>query len=123
MDSTQERTFCKWCAQFQSSSRLLCIPYSIFRLNTKLEANGYPPMQSLVHDLSDGVRLIQLMAQIDLGDTSLGRYNKNPRMRVQKAENVNKALEFIRQRGIKLTNIGPEGAIRQHIMGGSSHDG
>lgn len=46
---------------------------------------------------------------MDQGDTSLGRYNKNPRMRVQKAENVNKALEFIRQRGIKLTNIGPEG--------------
>ncbi|KIK94047.1 hypothetical protein PAXRUDRAFT_478545 [Paxillus rubicundulus Ve08.2h10] len=87
MDSTQERTFCKW-------------------LNTKLEANGYPPMHSLVHDLSDGVRLIQLMEI--MGDTSLGRYNKNPRMRVQKAENVNKALEFIRQRGVKLTNIGPE---------------
>jgi hypothetical protein len=31
------------------------------RLNTKLEANGYPPMSSLVKDLSDGVRLIQLM--------------------------------------------------------------
>jgi hypothetical protein len=30
-------------------------------------------------------------------------------MRVQKAENVNKALEFITSRGIKLTNIGPEG--------------
>ncbi|KAL4080698.1 calponin homology domain-containing protein [Scleroderma citrinum] len=88
MDSTQERTFCKW-------------------LNTKLEAKGYPPMRSLVEDLSDGVRLIQLM----VGDTSLGRYNKNPRMRVQKAENVNKALEFIRQRGIKLTNIGPEDII------------
>ncbi|KAH7885253.1 calponin homology domain-containing protein [Phlebopus sp. FC_14] len=87
MDSTQERTFCKW-------------------LNTKLEASGYPPMHSLVQDLSDGVRLIQLMEI--MGDTSLGRYNKNPRMRVQKAENVNKALEFIRQRGIKLTNIGPE---------------
>jgi hypothetical protein len=43
------------------------------------------------------------------GDTSLGRYNKNPRMRVQKAENVNKALEFITSRGVKLTNIGPEG--------------
>ncbi|KAG1885005.1 calponin homology domain-containing protein [Suillus subluteus] len=90
MDSTQERTFCKW-------------------LNTKLEANGYPPMHSLVQDLSDGVRLIQLMEI--MGDTSLGRYNKNPRMRVQKAENVNKALEFIRQRGIKLTNIGPEDII------------
>lgn len=99
-------------------------------------------MTSLVKDLSDGVRLIQLMVclifradfssfadnyagdhgYISLcccgllsmfnhlsGDTSLGRYNKNPRMRVQKAENVNKALEFITSRGVKLTNIGPEG--------------
>jgi hypothetical protein len=86
----QERTFCKW-------------------LNTKLEANGYPPMVSLVEDLSDGVRLIQLMEI--MGDTSLGRYNKAPRMRIQKAENVNKALEFINSRGVKLTNIGPEDII------------
>jgi len=86
----QERTFCKW-------------------LNTKLELNGYPPMSSLVKDLSDGVRLIQLMEI--MGDVSLGRYNKAPRMRVQKAENVNKALEFITSRGVKLTNIGPEDII------------
>jgi Calponin homology (CH) domain len=107
--------------------------------------NGYPPMASLVKDLSDGVRLIQLMVRLQsgsiasipdfesivqpgdygyvtsnvldcpnlravyAGDTSLGRYNRNPRMRVQKAENVNKALEFITSRGVKLTNIGPEG--------------
>jgi len=45
------------------------------------------------------------------GDVSLGRYNKNPRIRVQKAENVNKALEFINSRGVKLTNIGPEGPV------------
>ncbi|EIM86004.1 uncharacterized protein STEHIDRAFT_98331 [Stereum hirsutum FP-91666 SS1] len=63
-------------------------------------------MTSLVKDLSDGVRLIQLMEI--MGDTTLGRYNRNPRMRVQKAENVNKALEFITSRGVKLTNIGPE---------------
>ena len=31
------------------------------RLNTKLESAGHPPMTSLVKDLSDGVRLIQLM--------------------------------------------------------------
>ncbi|SJL07661.1 related to alpha-actinin [Armillaria ostoyae] len=86
----QERTFCKW-------------------LNTKLELNGYPPMSSLVKDLSDGVRLIQLMEI--MGDVSLGRYNKAPRMRIQKAENVNKALEFITSRGVKLTNIGPEDII------------
>ncbi|KIY46738.1 hypothetical protein FISHEDRAFT_66337 [Fistulina hepatica ATCC 64428] len=84
----QERTFCKW-------------------LNTKLEAAGHPPMTSLVKDLSDGVRLIQLMVR----DVSLGRYNKNPRIRVQKAENVNIALEFIGSRGVKLTNVGPEDII------------
>ncbi|KAI0789597.1 actinin-like protein [Abortiporus biennis] len=86
----QERTFCKW-------------------LNTRLESAGYPPMTSLVKDLSDGVRLIQLMEI--MGDTSLGRYNRTPRMRVQKAENVNKALAFISSRGVKLTNIGPEDII------------
>jgi hypothetical protein len=50
------------------------------------------------------------------GDTSLGRYNKNPRIRVQKAENVNKALEFINSRGVKLTNIGPEGEQRAFYL-------
>ena len=34
------------------------------RLNTKLESQNYPPMTSLVQDLSDGVRLIQLMVFI-----------------------------------------------------------
>ena len=96
-------------------------------------------MNSLVEDLSDGVRLIQLMvrppfiawahshghgrrlwvpsvyfqlalgAQSKSGDVSLGRYNRNPRLRIQKAENVNRALEFINSRGVKLTNIGPVG--------------
>jgi len=32
-------------------------------------------------------------------------------MRIQKAENVNKALEFINSRGVKLTNIGSEDII------------
>ena len=102
-------------------------------------------MTSLVKDLSDGVRLIQLMVRIEIqicmhltiptgdygcvtchiyagclsmfaGDVSLGRYNKNPRMRVQKAENVNKALEFITSRGVKLTNIGPEGRSSTHTI-------
>lgn len=123
-------------------SRALTHPSLLVRLNTKLESQGYQPMTSLVKDLSDGVRLIQLMVRfptplgyiliytagnhgyippvfgpIDIlniqpaiGDVSLGRYNKNPWMRVQKAENVNRALEFINSRGVKLTNIGPEGS-------------
>ena len=40
-------------------------------------------------------------AQPVLGDVSLGRYNKNSRMCAQKAENVNRALEFINSRGVK----------------------
>ncbi|KAJ7069619.1 actin cross-linking [Mycena amicta] len=92
--SVQERTFCKW-------------------LNTKLETAGYPPMTSLVRDLSDGVRLIQLMEI--MGDVNLGRYNKTPRMRVQKAENVSKALDFITSRGVKLMNIGPEDIVDGNI--------
>lgn len=35
-----------------------------------------------------------------------------PRIRVQKVENVNKALEFIASRGVKLTNIGSEGTVK-----------
>lgn len=41
-----------------------------------------------------------------MSDTSLGRYNRKPIMRVQKAENAAKALQFIRDSGVKLTNIG-----------------
>lgn len=44
-----------------------------------------------------------------MSQTSLGRYNLNPRIRVQKAENVNRALQFIKGSGVVLTNIGPEG--------------
>jgi hypothetical protein len=48
-----------------NGTNIIC-SYSLFltllrRLNAKLEAHGHPPMTSLVKDLSDGVRLIQLM--------------------------------------------------------------
>jgi hypothetical protein len=51
-----------------------------------------------------------------MGDASLGRYNRTPRMRVQKAENVNKALQFIQSRGVTLTNIGPEGCFSPALL-------
>ncbi|CAE6415793.1 unnamed protein product [Rhizoctonia solani] len=57
----------------------------------------------------------QFNRETPIGDVSLGRYNKTPRMRVQKAENVNKALEFITSRGVKLTNIGPEDIIDGNV--------
>ncbi|UZJ56823.1 hypothetical protein CBS101457_006143 [Exobasidium rhododendri] len=89
-EDVQAKTFCKW-------------------LNTKLEARDFPPMVSLTTDLCDGVRLIELMEI--MGDTSLGRYYKMPRMRIQMAENVNKALDFIKSRGVVLTNVGAEDIV------------
>jgi hypothetical protein len=52
--------------------------------------------------------LIELLEII--GSESLGKYYKAPKLRVQKCENINRALEFIKKRGVALTNIGAEGA-------------
>ncbi|CCJ28921.1 unnamed protein product [Pneumocystis jirovecii] len=86
----QHKTFTKW-------------------LNTRLSSLDLTPAVSLKTDLSDGIRLICLLETI--GNENLGKYNKNPRLRVQKAENVNIALEYIKSRGIPLTNIGAEDII------------
>ena len=58
---------------------------------------------------------MSLCPQEIMSQSSLGRYNTNPRMRVQKAENVNRALQFIKGSGVILTNIGPEGG-QQHCL-------
>jgi hypothetical protein len=63
-----------------------------------------------------------------MSESNLGRYNKRPVLRVQKAEvsnhyivaasdtakvqNASKALNFIRERGVKLTNIGTSAPFR-----------
>jgi len=87
---TQHKTFSKW-------------------VNTKLSSRKITPAENLKYDLSDGIRLIQLLEVI--GGESLGRYNRAPRLRVQKAENVNSALDYIKNQGFPLTNIGAEDII------------
>lgn len=81
--------------------------------NTYLESGDIPPLQNLAPDLSNGVRLIQLLEII--GGESLGRYYKNPKLLVQKAENVNTALDFIRHRGVMVYNIGAEDIIDENL--------
>jgi len=76
-------------------------------------------MTSLSTDLSNGVRLCQLMEI--MGDVTFPKYNKNPKIRVQKAENVNVALNFIRDRGVVLTNVGAEGEFQ--VKRGEGIDG
>lgn len=96
--NVQQKTFTKW-------------------LNNKLQ-NRDLAIEDLVKDLSTGVILIHILEI--LGNESLGRYAANPRLRVQKFENVNKCLDFIKGRGIQMTNIGAEDIVdgnRKIILG------
>ena len=56
-------------------------------------------------DLSDGLRFIALVEV--LSGKRFMRYNKRPKIRSQKLENVTLALEFLQnEEGIKIVNIG-----------------
>ncbi|RDK39131.1 alpha-actinin, sarcomeric [Aspergillus phoenicis ATCC 13157] len=96
--NVQQKTFTKW-------------------LNDKLKVRKIF-IDDLVVDLSDGVILIHLLEI--LGGESLGRYASKPKLRVQKFENVNKSLDFIKGRRIPMTNIGAEDVVdgnRKIILG------
>ncbi|KAI8636991.1 actinin-like protein [Parasitella parasitica] len=90
----QKKTFTKW-------------------VNNKLDLTNIPNIVHLNQDLADGVRLIQLLEII--GGESLKPFNKNPTMIFQKMENVNKALDFIKSRGVALTNIGAEDIVNKNL--------
>ncbi|MCJ1343632.1 hypothetical protein MMC31_001828, partial [Peltigera leucophlebia] len=87
--TVQKKTFTKW-------------------LNSKVSPRNVI-VNDLVTDLSDGVILIHLLEI--LGNESLGRYASKPKLRVQRFENVNVALDFIKGRGIQMTNIGAEDVV------------
>ncbi|CAI6333938.1 unnamed protein product [Periconia digitata] len=94
----QQKTFTKW-------------------LNSKLKAVNVE-VKDLITDLSDGIALIHLLET--LSNESLGRYASRPKLRVQKFENVNKSLDFIKGRGIQMHNIGAEDIVdgnRKIILG------
>ena len=55
-----------------------------------------------------------------LSNESLGRYASKPKLRVQRFENANLALDFVKSRGIQLTNIGAEDVVdgnRKIVLG------
>ncbi|EGR50913.1 uncharacterized protein TRIREDRAFT_57891 [Trichoderma reesei QM6a] len=98
--TVQEKTFTKW-----------------YVLNTKIGVRNLE-VKDLVPDLSDGVMLIHLLEC--LSHESLGRYASRPKLRVQKFENANLSLDYIRSRGIQMTNIGAEDVVdgnRKIVLG------
>ena len=87
------------------------------RLNSKLAVRGVH-VDDLVRDVSDGTALIHLLEI--LSQESLGRYAAKPKLRVQRFENANIALDYIKGRKIQLTNIGAEDIVdgnRKIILG------
>lgn len=66
-------------------------------------------VENLANDLSDGIKLINLLEQISF--KRFGKYTKVVKFHNQKLENVSIALKFLKDEGLKLVAIGPEGIL------------
>ncbi|TMW58569.1 hypothetical protein Poli38472_010128 [Pythium oligandrum] len=81
----QKNTFTRWANTYLSRKRM--------------------QIEDLYEDLDDGIRLIALL-QIICREKVCKKFNKKPRMRIQKMENLNMAFAFMQKKGINLTNLG-----------------
>jgi filamin len=93
----QEKTFTRW-------------------VNTYL-VNRMLKVDNLMVDLSDGKNLAALLEIISSKEIKV---NKQPKIRVQKLENLNASLAFLQKEGIKLVSIGADNICdgnRTLIMG------
>jgi len=70
-----------------------------------LGKRGIPPVTELDQAFKDGLKLIVLLEVLSATTFPI-KYEKNPRIRIQQMQNVDVALRFIRDSGVKLTNIG-----------------
>lgn len=75
-----------------------------------MKQGQFSPIEDVFTDFASGVKLIETLGI--LGGEPVGRYNKTPKLRLQKIENMNIALDYIKRRGgIQLTNIGSEDIV------------
>jgi actinin alpha len=88
-EKVQEKTFTKW-------------------VNGKLVKSGSKGIENIFRDLCDGVKLARLL--MALQEESV-EYNPEPYTRIQKMENVERILMFIKKKNVKLINIGPEDIV------------
>lgn len=73
--------------------------------NTVL-SNRMLKVDNIAVDFRDGTRLQPLIEV--LAKKTLPKINKKPKMRLQKMENLNKSLEFLKSDGVKLVNVGAD---------------
>ncbi|KAI1268542.1 calponin homology domain-containing protein [Xylariaceae sp. FL1019] len=70
--------------------------------------------------LSTAIKILLIHLLECLSNESLGRYAARPKLRVQRFENANIALNFVKSRGIAMINIGAEDIVdgnRKIILG------
>jgi len=82
--NVQKKTFTRW-------------------VNTYL-AEKMMKVNDIQWDLSDGLSLLALLEVIS-SKTVANKYHKNPKMTMQKVENLNFCINFLTNEGIKLVNI------------------
>eukprot|EP01098_Paradermamoeba_levis_P011623 TRINITY_DN4_c0_g1_i1.p1 TRINITY_DN4_c0_g1~~TRINITY_DN4_c0_g1_i1.p1 ORF type:complete len:627 (-),score=273.46 TRINITY_DN4_c0_g1_i1:116-1996(-) len=92
-ERVQVKTFTKW-------------------VNSHLGKRGHK-LESLKTDLADGINLIILLEVIS--GESVGKYDAKPKMKINKVENVNKALKFIAAHDVKLVGIGAEEIVDENM--------
>ncbi|AFN83645.1 Ca2+binding actin-bundling proteinfimbrin/plastin [Encephalitozoon romaleae SJ-2008] len=80
----QKKTFTKW-------------------VNEKLARGGHEEIKDMFEDLRDGVKLANLLMALQKDTVE---YNPVPYTRIQKMENVERVLSFIKEKKVKLINIG-----------------
>jgi len=83
----QKKTFTRWVNQFLAERRM--------------------KIDDLETDLKNGLQLVHLLEVIS--SKSLGRFNSKPTSRYHFLENNGIALRFIKDEGLQLVGIGPEG--------------
>jgi filamin len=81
-------------------------------VNVHLSERGFK-IENLANDLSDGLKLINLLEQISA--KRLPKYTKVVKFHNQKLENVGIALKFLKDEGLKLVAIGPEDVVECRI--------
>jgi len=78
----QHKTFTRWCNTYLVERML--------------------KVESLSTDLADGINLVNLLEIISSKQI---KFNKQPKLLMQKLENLSFALDFLKKEGIKLVNI------------------
>lgn len=68
-------------------------------------------IENLYEDFGDGLNLIMLLEVIGDEDVFPKKYNKNPKMRIHKSENIGTAFKYMADKGLTFTNCGPSDVL------------